>query len=214
MRALVVALCLGSASVGLVLAPSDAAGDKPAGASARAKKPAADGGRYDPEGVTAISEVTEAAVQGSEKLVAGNVPGAIDLFKRAVALAPKNPLGPYLLGEAYLVSNNLAEAEAALKQAEELDATKEPRLRSHILFALADCYEREKKWELAKAAWQTYIELAAKIGPDAGGFPQSGAARIKAIDEWLRLEGQYEAVRKRIAAEKAEAGVDASKPGK
>ena len=36
----------------------------------------------------------------------------------------------------------------------------------------------------------------------AGAHPASAAARIKVIDEWLKLEKQSEAVRERIAAEK------------
>lgn len=215
LRAIVLALGLGSVGLGVVLAPSDAAGDKAGAAPGRANKPVADGGRYDPEGIRAISEFTELTAQGSEKLLANNFPAAIILFKKAIQLAPLNPMGSYLLGEAYLASGNFAEAEAAFKTAELLDATKQPLLRSHILFALAECYEREQKRDLAKTAWQAYIELAAKIGPDAGAYPQSGAARIKALDDWLKLDGQYEIVRKRIAAAKAEAGApDASKPPK
>ena len=77
---------------------------------------------------------------------------------------------------------------------------------------LADCYEREKKWEQARAAWQIYTEHAAKLGPDGGAFPQTGAGRMKVIDDYMKLDKQYEIVRQRIAAEKADAGTaDAGK---
>jgi hypothetical protein len=111
-----------------------------------------------------------------------------------------------LLGEGYLATNNLGEAEAAFKTAEELNDAKLPLVRSNVLFAVADVYEREKKWDLARAAWQAYAEHAGKLGADSGAHPGSGAARLKAVDDWLKLDKQYEVVRQRIAAEKADAG--------
>ncbi|MDB4936017.1 MAG: hypothetical protein JWP87_2989 [Labilithrix sp.] len=216
-RVLAVALAVGSVSLGLSLAltPNDAAGQKAEPSRAKPRPPAPDGGdRYDPENVTAISQFMETVGKGNEKYAAKDYPGAIDVFKKAIQLNPRQPLGPYLLGEAYLATNNLGEAEAAFKGAEELNDPKQQLVRSHVLFALADCYEREKKWDLARAAWQAYSDHAAKLGPDGGAHPQSGAARIKAVDDWLKLDKQYELVRQRIAAEKADAGAsaDAGKP--
>lgn len=221
-RALAIAFTAGSLALGVALTADDAAGQKAAraapaaGAKPKAAAAAAPdaGEHYDPENVTAISQFMEAAVKGTEKYNAKDYPGAIDTFKRAIQLNPRQPLGPYLLGEAYLAIANLGEAEAAFKTAEDLDDPKQPQVRSHVLFALADCYEREKKWPEARTAWQAYTEHAAKLGPDGGAFPQSGAARIKAIDDALKLDKAYEVVRQRIAAEKADAGgpADAGKP--
>jgi len=225
-RTLALAFTAGSMALGVALVAEDAAGQKAApaasgasgaaGAQAKKKPTAPDAGdRYDPENITAISQFMESAVKGTEKYNAKDYPGAIDTFKKAIQLNPRQPLGPYLLGETYLAMANLGEAEAALKTAEDLSDSKQPLVRSHVLFALADCYEREKKWDDARTAWQTYTEHAAKLGPDGGAFPQSGAARLKAIDDALKQDKAYEIVRQRIAAEKADAGAaaDAGKPG-
>jgi tetratricopeptide (TPR) repeat protein len=219
-RVLACALAIGSLAIGIALAPGEAAGQKtnaPAGAAPAGKpkpKNAADAGeRYDPENVTAISQFMETVAKGNEKYNAKDYPGAVDVFKKAIQLNPRNALGPYLLGEAYLATGNLGEAEAAFKTAEELNDPKFPLVRSHVLFAVADVYEREKKWEQARTAWQAYTEHAAKLGADAGAHPLSGAARIKAVDDWLKLDKQYELVRQRIAAERADSGApDAGKP--
>lgn len=223
MRVLALVLGVSSISLGIALTPRGAAGEAPKPAASAdqsravgARKPKAtpDGGeKHDPENITSLSQFMELVGKGNEKYAAKDYPGAIDLFKKAILLNPRNPLGPYLLGEAYLATNNLPEAEAAFKAAEEInDAKTPPLVRSHVLFAVADCYEREKKWEPARAAWQTYTDHAAKLGPDGGGHPLSGAARLKAIDDWLKLDKQYEIVRQRIAAEKADAGSEAGKP--
>jgi tetratricopeptide (TPR) repeat protein len=211
LRAVASATAVASVALGLVLtlAPSDAAGQKPDAPKATAAKPKAApdaGDRYDPENITSLSQFMEIVGKGNEKYNAKDYTAAVDTFKKAIQLNPRHPLGSYLLGEAYLATNNLGEAEAAFKSAEEQNDPKFPQVRSHVLFAVADCYEREKKWELARTAWQAYTEHAAKLGADGGAHPQSGAARIKAIDDWLKLDKQYEIVRQRIAAEKAEAG--------
>jgi tetratricopeptide (TPR) repeat protein len=203
-------------ALGVALVADDASGQKsaPAGPVAKPKVAPDAGDRYDPDNITAISQFMETVVKGNEKYNAKDYPGAIDIFKKAIQLNPRQPLGPYLLGEAYLATANLAEAEAAFKTAEDLNDPKQPLVRSHVLFALADCYEREKKWEEARTAWQVYTEHAAKLGPDGGAFPQSGAARLKAIDDMLKQDKAYEIVRQRIAAEKADSGApaDAGKP--
>ena len=220
-RALALAFTAGSMALGVALIADDAAGQRPApaasGASAKTKPSAPDAGdRYDPENITAISQFMETLVKGTEKYNAKDYPGAIDTFKKAMQLNPRQPLGPLLLGEAYLASANLGEAEAAFKTAEDLSDSRQPLVRSHVLFAVADCYEREKKWEDARTAWQAYSEHAAKLGADGGAFPQSGAARLKAIDDALKQDKAYEIVRQRIAAEKADAGAaaKAGAPGK
>jgi len=169
------------------------------------------GPRYDPDNVTAISQYMESLVSGNEKYEKKDFTGAIDTYKKAIQLNPKNPLGPYLLGEAYLATNNLPEAEAAFKQAVEVSDSRNQILRSHVLFALADCYEREKKWELARTAWQAYADHTSKV-PDGGAFPQTAAARIKVIDEWVKLDKAYQGVRERIAAEKSDAGKPPAAP--
>jgi tetratricopeptide (TPR) repeat protein len=214
LAALAQALALASASLGVALA------DAPKPGPAKPAKAAPDSGapgesRYDPENVTGISQAMETLVKGIEKYNAKDYTAAIDIFKKGIQLNPRYPLGHYLLGEAYLATNNLPEAEAAFKAAEEISDSKNPLVRSHVLFAVADVYERQKKWEQASKAWQTYTEHASKLGPDGGGHPQSGAARLKAVDDYIKLDKQYELVRQRIAAEKdagPAAAPDAGKP--
>ena len=223
-RALALAFTAGSLALGVALIADDASGQRSApsatgasGASVPKPKAAPDAGdRYDPENITSLSQFMETVGKGNALYAAKDYPGAIDTFKKAVQLNPRHPLGPYLLGEAYLATANLGEAEAAFKAAEELNDPKQPLVRSHVLFALADCYEREHKWEAARTAWQAYSEHAAKLGPDGGAHPQSGAARIKAVDEALKQDTAYEIVRQRIAAEKPGAGAagDAGKPAR
>lgn len=201
--------------LGVGLTSLEASGQKPEPTKKPAKaSPDAGEARYDPDNVTAISQAMETLVKGIEKYNTKDYTGAIDVFKKAIQLNPRYPLGQYLLGEAYLATNNLPEAEAAFKAAEEVSDSKNPLVRSHVLFAVADVYERQKKWELASKAWQTYTEHAAKLGPDGGGHPQSGAARLKAVDDYLKLDKQYEIVRLRIAAEKIDGGLAAADAGK
>lgn len=191
---------------GVILVPVAAIADKP-------NTSPADGGatHYDPDNVSAISKFMESIVQGNTAFSAKDYTGAIDTYKRAIAFNPRNPLGPYLLGEAYLATGNLGEAEAAFKQAEELSDSKDPVLRSHVLFVVADVYEREKKWDKARDAWVKYNEHAKKVGADSGVFPSSGAARLKVIEDWLKLEKSYQGVRERILAERNAGKGDAGK---
>src|SRR5437764_1288701 len=114
----VIVFALGAMLLGVVaLAPLVAEGQKPK------PPPRADGGdgRYDPENLTAISQHMETIVKGNERFLAKDVNGAIDLYKKAIQLNPRHPLGPYLLGEAYLAQDNLAEAEASFRQAADLN---------------------------------------------------------------------------------------------
>jgi tetratricopeptide (TPR) repeat protein len=167
--------------------------------------------KYDPDNITGISQYMETVVSGNERFAAKDHTGAIDTYKKAIQLNPRSPLAYLLLTEVYLATGNTGEAEAAIQQAYDADA-KNAQLRSHVLFLRADVSERQKKWDQAKVAWQAYTEHAAKLGGDAGAFPQSGAERLKAIQKVIDMEKPYAAVRERIAAEKADAGkADAGK---
>jgi tetratricopeptide (TPR) repeat protein len=207
MRKRLVALVLSLGIPAAVLVPFAADAEKP-----KPKAQADAGEHYDPENVTAISQYMETLVKGNQRADAKDFPGAIDLYKKAAQLKPKDAVAPYLMGEAHLASGNLPEAEAAFKQADELSAAdaKNTVVRAQALFVLADVYERQKKWDLAKTAWKAYGEHAEKMKDAAAAHPDSAAARLKAIDEWLALDQKYEIVRQRIAAEKA-AAADAGK---
>lgn len=179
------------------------AGDKPAAKPAASAAPWAASPGYDPANRTHISQFMELVVSGNAKFIARDFPGAIEIYKKAIALAPTNPLGHYLLGEAEIATNNLTEAEAAFTQADNT-ADKTPQVKAKVLFCLADLKERQKKWDDAKVAWQKYADWSNAHG-DAGAIPQTAAARIAAIDEAIKQDKAYDIVRTRIAAEK-EAG--------
>lgn len=157
---------------------------------------------YDPENIVAISQYMATIAKANERFVAKDHTTAIDTYKKAIVLSPRNPLGHVFLAEAYLATSNVGEAEAAIEQAYGADS-KNLTLRAHVLFLRADIAERQKKWEQAKSAWQAYAEHVAKLG-DAGGFPQTAAERLKALQKMMELEKAYAGVRERIAAEKLE----------
>lgn len=184
-----------------------ASGDaKPKAAAGKASAaPASSEPRRDPDNITGLSMFMEGTLKGNAQYLAKDYQGAIDTYRQAMTLAPKNPLGPYLLGEAQLATNNLSEAEASFAQAESLSDNRNPQLRSHILFCVASTKELRKKLDEAKIAWQAYNEHASKFA-DAGGFPQSATARIQVIDDIVKLNKSYEIVRQRIAAEKVDGG--------
>jgi tetratricopeptide (TPR) repeat protein len=193
---LALALPAGSFAVGLPVVAI--AGDaRPA--PSRAELGDAGDARNDPSNITAISRWMELCIEGNAKYAARDFSAAIASYTSATRLAPKNPFPQYLLGEAHLANGNLAEAEASLKQAELASDKRNALLRAKILFVLADVKERQKKWDEAKAAWQLYSEWVFAQS-NGGTFPLSAAARIRAIDEVLKLDGTMQIVRERIAA--------------
>jgi tetratricopeptide (TPR) repeat protein len=139
-----------------------------------------------------------AVVDGSTKYAARDFPAAIAAFQKAIEADPKNPLGHYFLGEAQLAANNLTEAEAAWTRASLESTDKDPAIRARVLFVLADLKERQKKWDEAKAAWQVYLDWAAKY-PEAKAFTGSGQSRQQMIDAMLKQDKAYVVVRQRIA---------------
>jgi tetratricopeptide (TPR) repeat protein len=176
----------------------------PATAGAQAERDAAPRRPGEGAATSAVgsAKYKEACAQGNARYVARDFGGAIEMYRKAIELDPKNPLAHYLLGEAQLGAGNLAEADAAWNRAALESAEKDPALRGRVLFVLADLKEREKKWDDAKAAWQVYLDWVAKY-PKAGGFAASGQSRQQAIDAMLNQDKAYQIVRQRIADTKA-----------
>jgi tetratricopeptide (TPR) repeat protein len=150
----------------------------------------------------ASAKYKEALSQGNAKYVARDFSGAIEAYRMAIEVEPKNPLAHYFLGEAQLAAGSLAEADAAWNRAALESNDKDAALRAKILFVIADLRERQKKWEDARAAWQVYLDWAAKY-PGAGAFPASGQSRQQVIDAMLKQDKAYEVVRQRIADTKS-----------
>jgi tetratricopeptide (TPR) repeat protein len=144
-----------------------------------------------------------AVADGNTKFAAKDFAGALDAYKKATTIDPKDPLGHYLVAEAQLAQGNIAEAQTALASAEKV-GDKRPDVMGKVLFLEADSKEREKKWTDAKTAWGRYAEWASKH--DAGAMPATASGRIQAIDDYAKLDAVYEDVRKRIAAEKTDGG--------
>jgi tetratricopeptide (TPR) repeat protein len=213
-RSLALALLLPA----LMLVPLAAFGDGEKTPPKKKLPPAATDVKYDPEGVVAISEFQEQVAKGNARYAEKDYTGAVDLYRKAIQLAPKNALGPYLLAEAHLATGNLAEADASIASAVELAPTDakptSQATRARVLFLRADIYERQKKWEQAKTAWQAYTDAANKVTSDGGAYPASGQERVRAIQKAMDLEKQYVPVRERIAADKADAGKAATPPKK
>ncbi len=182
-----------------------------ASAADKDKKPAAVHPEADPNNVTGLSEAVAIVHKGNEKYVARDIQGAIDAYRKAIAVAPKNPLGHYALGVALVTSGNPQEAELSFKKAIELGES-QPATKARALFALADLRARQKKWVEAKAAWQAYADFVTKHA-DAG-FVQSGKANVEALDDMLEQDKVYQGVRDRVAAEKLAATEDAGAPKK
>ena len=144
-----------------------------------------------------------AVADGNTKFAAKDFAGALEAYKKATTIDPKDPIGHYLVAEAQLAQGNIADAQSALATGEKV-GDKRPDVMGKILFLEADTKEREKKWADAKTAWTRYAEWASKH--DAGAMPSTATGRIQAIDDYAKLDQQYEDVRKRIAAEKTDGG--------
>jgi tetratricopeptide (TPR) repeat protein len=184
-------MCALAMALGLVSTQALADGTGSTGSSK--KKPTADASD------SGSGNFKPAVADGVAKYAARDFPGAITAFQKAIEADPKNPLGHYFLGEAQLAAGNLTEAEAAWTRASLVaNDSKDPSLRAKVLFVLADLKERQKKPDEAKAAWQVYLDWAAKY-PEAKAFTGSGQSRQQMIDAMTKQDKAYVVVRQRIA---------------
>lgn len=154
----------------------------------------------DPAASKSQTDFDNAVNQGCVKYVEHDIPRAIELFRQATQIQPRNPLGYYLLGEAQLGAGSLPDAEAAWLQADQVSDSGPLSVKAKVLFVLADLRERQGRWDDAKAAWKRYADFAAQAS-DAGAFPQSAATRIKDIEKMQQQYKDYAIVRKRIRDE-------------
>lgn len=192
-------------AVAMLLPDQDsfAAGEKgkPSGDAGTTAATTTDDSKYDPDNKTHISKFMETIVAANAKATSRDFPGATELYRKAIQLAPSNPLGHYLLAEVQLVQGNVSEAEASLNQADNV-GEKAPNIKIKVLFVLADVKEQQKKWDDARAAWKRYTDYTASHDAGVIAFPSSAAARIQAMDDMLKQDRAYDVVRERIAVEK------------
>jgi len=184
-----------------MLVPGEESRAEPAKKPDAGNGPSIDLDKYDPDNKTHISRFMEAVVDGNGKATSRDFPGATELYRKAIQLAPSNPLGHYLLAEVQLLQGNVSEAEASLNQADSV-GEKAPAIKLKVLFVLAGIKEQQKKWDDARAAWKRYTDYAGNHDAGAVAFPASAAARIQAMDDMLKQDHAYDIVRERIAVEK------------
>jgi tetratricopeptide (TPR) repeat protein len=146
------------------------------------------------------AEFIDAINQGSLKYVGKDMPAAVDLFRKAVQLEPRNPLGYYLLGEALLATGSLPDAETAWLQGEQVADAGPPSVHAKLLFVIADLRERQGRWDDAKLAWKKYADFAMQ-NADAGAYPESAERRIRDTETMQKQDKDYVIVRKRIREE-------------
>jgi len=198
-RAVAHALLLASmVATTVALAPRAFADDESGSTKSSSKKKHDDG----PASSSAPSkgpspEYRKACDLGNAKYASRDFPGAIEQYRRAIELNPKQALGFYLLGEAQLAAGSITEADAAWSRAALESGEQEPALRARVLFVLADLKERQLKWDDARAAWQVYLDWASRY-PNANAFPGSGQSRQQVIDAMKKQDKAYDIVRQRI----------------
>lgn len=176
---------------------------KPVASAAPASTVSASGKpiRRDPEGRSGIAPYTEAVVKGQNAFIARDFAGAVTAFQDAIKLDPTAMLGFYLLGEAQLEAGKPDEAEAAWQSG--LSKKGSEDLNARLLFILADLKERQKSWPAAKEAWAAYS--AYLVGhASVKGYLATSEERIKRIDQRIKDEKDYAAVKERIKTREAE----------
>ncbi len=192
------------AVLGLIVLPALAAASLPAWAdgSKGSKKKGDDVAADSPSTKnTPSKEYLKLCDGGNAKYAGRDFAGAIDEYRKAIELTPKQAFAYYLMGEAQLAAGNLTEADAAWNRASLESGEQDPATHARVLFVIADLRERQKRWDDAKAAWQSYIDWGAKF-PSANVVTASGQSRQQVIDTMMRQDKAYDVVRDRINASK------------
>lgn len=162
----------------------------------------------DPEGIKGISPFWEALSEGDRAFVAQDIERAIAAYRQAIVEQPKNPLGHYRLGEAFLKKEDFTAAEEAWQAGMRFAGT-DAMTRGKLLFCLADLRERTKNYGHANNAWSSYAQ--AVTDKAAKGHPATAVERKKRIAERQRLEREYAAVKARIAQRMKEADAESKR---
>ena len=168
-------------------APASPAAVAPAAPAAAAPAPAA------AKGPSPYSEFIQ---KGDRSYLARDFDGAIAAYRQEIEKNPNAPLGHYRLGEAQLAKGDTNEAELSWQQALRF-AGKDERIRSKVLFVLADLKERLKANDDAVGRWKQYQEHA-QGHADAKAYPGTAADRIKRADEWKKIVADSAEVKARI----------------
>lgn len=184
------ALLAGAPALAQTPAPAAA---RPPAAAAPAAPAAAAPVATEAKGPSPYSELVQ---KGDRAYLARDFEGAITAYRQEIEKNPNAPIGHYRLGEAQLGKGDTNEAELSWQQALRF-AGKDERMRSKVLFVLADLKERLKANDDAVGRWKQYQEHA-QASADAKGYPATAADRIKRADEWKKIVADAAEVKARI----------------
>jgi TolA-binding protein len=165
----------------------------PAPAAAAPVAPAAVAPAAAAKGPSPYSEFVQ---KGDRAYLARDFDGAITAYRQEIEKNPNAPLGHYRLGEAQLGKGDTNEAELTWQTALRF-AGKDERMRSKILFVLADLKERVKANDDAVGRWKQYQEHG-QANADAKAYPSTAADRIKRVEEWKKIVADSAEVKARI----------------
>jgi tetratricopeptide (TPR) repeat protein len=170
--------------------------------------------RRDPAGVTGISPFAAALARGDTAFFGGDLAAALEAYREAVRLSPKDVKGHLRLAAALRAQTNPEGANAVLESALAVAADAEQRGR--VLLQRGEAAERALDLARAQTAWQEYKALAgsAAAATTERGVPlrlEIAEARLNQIASAQQRTEEYAAVRARI--DKREQELDASTRG-
>lgn len=153
--------------------------------------------KYDADGVRGISRFAELYAKATTAQRERRTDEAIALVQQAIALQPKNPLGPLALAELQFIAGRRTDALAALAAADPLTGSRDVRMRTRVLVLRALIAEKSPgadplaAW-LEADAWVTEMNVA---GPERGNVRM----RVEAHEKMRGQAARDEAVKARIA---------------
>jgi len=164
---------------------------------------AAEADKYDADGVKGISRFAELYAKATAAQRERKTDEALALVQQAIALQPKNPLGPLALAELHFVAGRRAEALAALAAADPLTGSKDVRMRTRVLVLRAIVAEKTPGAD-PLAAWLDADAWVAEMNV-AGPERANVRLRVGAHEKMRSQAARDEAVKGRIAEGEAKA---------
>jgi hypothetical protein len=184
---------------------------------AKAGKAAGGAVKRDPNGIKGISPYMEEIAKGRDAFKAKDHSGAIRAFQAAISKDGDRQLGYYMLAQTQLDKGDLDDAvatveEGSAKKGTEAVQAKMSFLKSELMERKANSKPGEDnapgsaleaigtKWQGVKSAWRAYADFVA-AHDGAPNYGASASDRQKKIDERVKRDNDFAAVRVRIAAD-------------
>lgn len=161
---------------------------------------------------TGPSPYSASVQKGDSAYIARDYDGAIAAYREEIEKNPNGALAHYRTGEAELAKGDLDEAEKSWQTALRF-VGKDERLKSKILFVLADLKERQKAYDDAVTRWKDYQQHA-EANKDANGYPATAIERIKRVEQWKKISSDAAEVKARIEKRNQEADESMKKSSK